>query len=126
MNEVNQGCQMQYLTDDIIVEEADNEEQGERMRDNVQLVDNEELQSTVAIHKDDNGDNVVPGVLKVIIFFIKPMFYSKFTLDQNQEAFCIISKKSYRLCLIFEVMALSLKIYLGAHLINSDLFQRSC
>ena len=69
LNEANQGCQMQYFTDDIIVEEADDEEQGERMRGNVQLVDHEELQSTAALHKDDSGDNVVPGLLKVMIFF---------------------------------------------------------
>ena len=87
LNEVNQGCQMQYFTDDIIVEEANNEEQGERMRGNVQLVDDEELQSIVALHKDDSVDNVVPGLLKVMIFFYQTNVLFKIYSGSKSKGF---------------------------------------
>ena len=87
LNEINQSCQMKYFTYDIIVEEADNEEQGERMRGNVQLVDDEDLQSIVALHKDDSGDNVVPGLLKVMIFFYQTNVLFKIYSGSKSKGF---------------------------------------
>ena len=64
-----QGCQMQYLTDDVIVSSAEDEETFVSIQGNVQLICDEEIQSIVLTCIDEGEKNVVPGLLKIVIFF---------------------------------------------------------
>ena len=68
-NAFNQRYDMQYLTDDVLVQTADNEEPFDSIQGNVQLVLDEEMQSIDGPQRDDDEENVLPGLLKVLIFF---------------------------------------------------------
>ena len=65
----NGGCEIQYLTDDVYVQDTGNEEESEQMQGWVELVNDEEMQSIVSIGKVDSEDNVFPGLLRIVLFF---------------------------------------------------------
>ena len=69
VNGFNGGCEIQYLTDDVYVQDTGNEEESEQIQGWVELVNDEEMQSVVSIGKVDSEDNVFPGLLRIVLFF---------------------------------------------------------
>ena len=65
---ISQGCQVQYMTDDVIGTNAESEEKLLSTKGNVQFVCNGEMQSIVASDKDESEENVVPVLQKIVIF----------------------------------------------------------
>ena len=62
----------QYLTDDILVEEAENSERLEILKimpGDVEFICDEKIQLSLVSHKGESEENVLPGLLKIIIFF---------------------------------------------------------
>ena len=59
-----QGCQMQYLTDDVIVSSAEDEETFVSIQGNVPLICEEEIQSIVLTRKDEGEKKCRPWLIE--------------------------------------------------------------
>ena len=80
-NEVIQDCQTDY----VLVQEEDDEEQFERLQSNIEPISDEEIQSTVALCKENSEHNFFPGLLKIIVFFYQVNVLFKINIGSKSE-----------------------------------------
>ena len=69
LNEFNRGDELHYLRDDIYTQDTYETQCWEQMQGSVELMNDEEMQTTVSLGPDDSEQSVFPGLLKIMIFF---------------------------------------------------------
>ena len=93
LNECNQGSEMQLLTDDVLILETDSREELEQMRGSFKLVSDEEMQYTTTSGQEDSEDNVLPGLLKIMIFFYQTnVLFKTHTGTKSHGFICILQE----------------------------------
>ena len=65
----DQGRQIQYLTNEVLVEEVDDKEPCENMLNDAEHVCDKEMLRVVALQNRKSEEDIFPGLLKVTIFF---------------------------------------------------------
>ena len=86
-NEFNRGCEQHYLTDDIYIQDTDETQCWEQMQGSVELLNDEEMQSTVSLGQDDSEESVLPGLMKIIIFFYQTNVLFKIFTGSKSRGF---------------------------------------
>ena len=57
------------------------------MQSNIEPVSDEEIQSMVALHKDDGEEDFFPGLLKIILFFYQVNVLFKINVGSRSDGF---------------------------------------
>ena len=81
-----QGRQIQYLTNEVLVEEVDDKEPCKNMLNDAEYVCNEEILRVVALQNFKNEEDIFPGLLKVIIFFYQTNLLFKVYTGSNSDS----------------------------------------
>ena len=96
----SRNYQLQYITNDICIEETENEDTNEEIRNDVQFVSDEDMPlvmeqniTTCNKRRDDKTINFLPGLLKVLIFFYQINILFKIQAGSKSVGFALILKE---------------------------------
>ena len=81
-----ENVQTAYLTADVLIQEEDNEDDLEIIQGNIEMVDDEELQSIVVSQKQ-NEDSIFPGLLKIVLFFFQTNLLFRIYIGSRSKGF---------------------------------------